>query len=76
MGAMESASSPEAAGPPAPTVCVERLCKTFFDDSRGEIRAVDDVQFHLSGRRDFRPAWCERGGEDDDAARAVDHPAA
>ena len=45
MGAMESASSPEAAGPPAPTVCVERLCKTFFDDSRGEIRAVDDVSF-------------------------------
>jgi ABC-type oligopeptide transport system ATPase subunit len=35
------------------TVAVDRLAKTFFDESRGEVRAVDGVSFTCEAGRIF-----------------------
>ena len=42
-------------GPPAvePTVLVERLTKTFYDESRGEVHAVDRVSFECHAGQIF-----------------------
>ena len=55
-------------------VSVHELTKTFYDDSRGEVRAVDGINFDCHAGEIFGLLGANGAGKNDDAPHPGDHP--